>query len=88
MFLVIAMKRIYQFTVEEQTGIPLAHIAHGDTWDLVEFLSYRRALVFYTHSEDHLIVRFPRASATSARRLLDEWAGACCCESEPTSHRV
>ena len=74
------MKRSYQFAVDENARIPVAHIAHGDTWDLVEFLSYRRIVVFYTHCEDYLIVRFPRSDAASAQRILDEWAGAICCE--------
>ena len=76
------MKRSYHFAVDEQSGIPFAHVAHGDTWDLVEFLSCRRTVVFYTHAEEHLIVRFPRSDLTSAQQLLNEWSDACCCEGE------
>ena len=79
------MKRNYQVTVDKQTGIPFAHVAHDDTWDLVEFLSYQRTVVFYTHYEDHLLVRFPRSNATSAQQLLDDWVKANCCEYESTS---
>jgi hypothetical protein len=82
------MKRSYQVAVDTQSGIPVAEVAHGDTWELVEYLSYRRTAVFYSHCEDHLIVRFPHLNATSAQQLLNEWDGTGGREHESSSRRV
>jgi len=76
------MKRSYQIAIDKQTGIPFAQIAHDDTWDLVEFLSFHRTAVFYSHCEDHLIVRFPHINVTGAQQLLNELASTNRCEDE------
>jgi hypothetical protein len=70
------MKRSYQLAVDTQTGVPVAEVAHRDTWELVEFLSCQRITVFYSHSENHLIVRFPCMNAASAQQLLSDWERA------------
>jgi hypothetical protein len=81
------MKRSYQVAVDKQTGMPVAEIAHSDTWELVEYLSYQRAAVFYSHCEKHLIVRFPNLNPASAQQLLCEWARATFCEYESPGDR-
>jgi hypothetical protein len=54
-------------------GLPCAEVPFKCMWDLVEYLSYQRAMVSYQYEATHFTVTFPRQELDAAQRVLDEW---------------
>jgi hypothetical protein len=76
------MRRAYKVMLDRNTNMPYANVAHGEMWELVEYLSVQRTAVSYSYCETHFTVRFLHLDGTQAQELLDEWTNSEGCEYE------
>ena len=76
------MRRTCKVMLDRVTNKPYVNVAHGEMWDLVEYLSIQRAAVNYSYCENHFTVHFLHLDGTQAQELLDDWTNAEGCEYE------
>ena len=62
--------------VADGSGLPCAEVPCQWTWDLVEYLSFQRAAVWYRYHASSFTVTFQRMDVRSAQRMLDDWTHA------------
>ena len=70
------MRATPEVQVTPQTGVPFVRVGPREVWDLVEYLSWQRERVTYSHEDGEFVVRFPHRDPASAQQLLQRWAGS------------